>query len=138
MQFPSHLHLVHRVRTSGRRGTACDGAEAGARFTGGQFLLCCRMADIKVSMASRAVAPKTWILSSQALAAKPSPHANTQNRGAPATPSSRCRFAGAIAGLADRRCVLATATRLSTPMTLPFRLLVVSCGKQHSHPRLLG
>lgn len=75
--------------TSGGRGSGSDGGGGGAALTCGYCLLCCRMVDLSASMASRAVAPKAWTLIAHILAAKPPAQANTQNRGAPATPSSR-------------------------------------------------
>ncbi len=65
--------------------------EGRVAFVGGCFRLYCRTADLNVSMASRAVPPKAWILVSQAAATKPPPHGTPQNFGAPATPSSRWR-----------------------------------------------
>lgn len=86
---------------SGGRASGADGDKGGAALTCEYCLLCCQTANLSASMASRAVVPKAWTRISHILAAKPPAHANTQNRGAPATPSRRCRLDGPAEGLAD-------------------------------------
>lgn len=86
---------------SGGGASGSDDGKGGAALTCAYCLPCCQTANLSASIASRAVVPKAWTLISHILAAKPPPQENTQNRGAPATPSRRCRLDGPVAGLAD-------------------------------------
>ena len=75
---------------SGGGASGSDDGKGGAALTCAYCLPCCQTANLSASIASRAVVPKAWTLISHILAAKPPPQENTQNRGAPATPSRLC------------------------------------------------